>query len=84
MRNKFQLTAIEFRKFRNLNPFPGEAFGFWKKVAKDRGLDYKTFITNGEHFTAMALNHGKHFCWPLALNCKKKAAYAEAAKTVIA
>jgi hypothetical protein len=53
---------------------------FWAQVAKARGLDAATIIGvpfQPDAFTALPLDHGKHWCWPKPLNCKKSAATLE-------
>ena len=77
MRNTYELTPAEFGQFRWLEPEPGVAIEFWAKVAKARGLDYTTIVSDGKTFTAMPLGHGKQFCWPLKLKCSKRPKYDE-------
>lgn len=77
MRKEYILTTVELIQFKWLRPFPGEALAFWEKVATARQLDCKTVISNGEKFTALPLNHGKHWCFPIAIKCKKKPVYID-------
>lgn len=76
MRTKHELTDVEFHKFRNLNPFQGEAISFWKWVAKSRNLDPKSLITNGRDFTGLPVGHKLSWCFPLPIKCRKKPSYA--------
>lgn len=78
MRKTYKLAEAEFRRFQRLKPFQHEALSFWKYVAKIRSLDPASMITNGETFTALELGHGKHWCFPIPLMCKKKPSYKEA------
>lgn len=66
------LTAEEKKEFRRLKTLQGEAFNFWFKVAVARDLDFATIIDDGTSVHALPLNHGKHWCWPISLKCKKK------------
>lgn len=77
MRRKYQLEPVEQRQFSKLRPLQGEAFAFWGKVARARGLDPRTLITDGRNgeFTALPLGHDKHWCYPFALRCSKKPVY---------
>lgn len=78
MRKTSSLTPAEIGQFNWLKPIPGDALAFWAKVAQVRNLDPKSMLTNGKTFTALPVGHGKHFCWPLSLQCKKKPNYKEA------
>jgi hypothetical protein len=77
MRQQHQLTPHEQRKFARLRPFQGEALAFWSYVARVRGLDPTTVISNGLNFTALPSGHGKHWCYPTKLKCSKKPVYVE-------
>jgi hypothetical protein len=77
MRTSFQLTPREADQFYRLRALPGEAFAFWKQVAKERKLDPKTILSEAPKFSGMALGHGKQWCFPHALLCKKKPTYSE-------
>lgn len=77
MRQAFELTHIELTQFNRLRPIQGEALAFWARVARRRELDPESVISDGLKFTALPVGHGKHWCWPLALQCKKKAVYKE-------
>lgn len=77
MRTKHQLTPIELAKFNRLPPYQGEAIAFWKWIAKTRNLDSRSIVSTGQNFTALPVGHGKHFCYPLSLKCKKKPVYAD-------
>lgn len=75
MRTKHQLSDIEFNKFRRLQPYQGEAVSFWKWIAKTRNLDPNSLITNGRDFTGLPVGHGKQWCFPIVLKCRKKPVY---------
>jgi len=85
MREQYYLTPIELSRFYRIRPFQNEALGFWSWVARSRGLDPKTVISESTgqpgarqiRFTALPLGHGKEWCFPLPLKCKKKPVYAE-------
>ena len=77
MRTKHQLTDVELSKFRRLPPYQNEALSFWRWIAKSRNLDPKTLITNGRDFTGLPVGHGKHWCFPIPLKCRKKPVYAD-------
>ena len=52
----------------------GVAFRFWRELCGELGLDVKSVITlPGYRFTALPLNHGKHWCWPYPLKCTRAA-----------
>lgn len=67
----YHLTPTEMRDFDRLPPFEGFAWKFWQRVAYVRDLDYTTIIARAPHFTALPLGHGKHWCFPSPLKCKK-------------
>lgn len=78
-RETFKLTSEERARFYRLRPIVGEAFDFWKGVAKARDLDYKTiYYLDGEysglpvekHWSVKDLDRG--WCWPIPLKCKIK------------
>ena len=75
MREKHQLTAVEFRQFARLRPIQGEAFAFWHRVAVARKLDPASVISDGAAFTALPENHDVHWCYPIQLKCKKRVTY---------
>jgi len=77
MRSSYELTDIEFAKFKRLQPYQGEAVSFWKWVAKARNLDPKSLITNGKTFTGLPKDHKLPWCFPMQLKCKKKPVYAD-------
>jgi hypothetical protein len=81
MREQYHLTPIELRKFNRIPPFQNEALGFWSWVARSRGLDPETVISESNsqqvRFTALPIGHGKAWCYPMPLKCKKKPNYAE-------
>lgn len=79
MRNTFTMTEIETAQFYRLRPNQGEAIAFWNRVAQRRELDPKSMITEGHfgRFTALPLNHGKHWCFPIPLKCQKKPVYKD-------
>lgn len=82
MRQKFRLSLTEYRQFSRLKPFEGEAFQFWCRVAKSRGLDPASIISNGEYFTGLPKDHGKHWCFPIPLKCQRKPSYTEEAHAI--
>jgi hypothetical protein len=75
LRLSFMLTPDERKTLDQLPyaPATGEfAWRFWRTVARERGLDYKTIIGDEKDrskFTALPLDHGKHWCFPEALTC---------------
>lgn len=75
MRKKFELDQFEKDRFERLRPFQGEALAFWARVAKVRNLDPKSVISDGYTFTALPVGHGRPWCFPIPLACKKKAVY---------
>ena len=81
MREQYHLTPVELNRFYRIRPFQNEALGFWSWVARSRGLDPKTVISESTgqqvRFTALPIGHGKSWCFPLPLKCKKKPVYAE-------
>lgn len=77
MRAKFELSHDEQQKFRRLQPYQGEALAFWATVARSRGLDPKSVLSDAPSFSGLALGHGKHWCFPAPIECKKKPVYKE-------
>lgn len=71
MRQKHELSHEEFTDFNKLYPAPGAALAFWRRVAKARGLDPKSIMSNGLSFTGLPEGHGQHWCFPSPLNCAK-------------
>ena len=72
-RNSYYLDKFEIDKFNRLLPKDGEAYAFWRSVAHDRGLDYRTIISmpnRWDEFTALPLGHGKEWCWPMPAKCR--------------
>lgn len=69
-RQSHQLSDLESKQFYNLRPFPGDAWSFWRRAASVRGLDPETLITKGEVFSGLPVGHGKHWCFPIPLECK--------------
>lgn len=75
MRQKHILTKEEYTKLKKL-PYgePDHGHDFWATVALSRGLDPETVIGDFEeieYFTALPLGHGKHWCYPYSLKCKR-------------
>lgn len=73
LRQTYTLTPEEREEFRGLWPQEGKVFRFWQRVAAARGLDYHTIIgtENAPYsFTAMPVDHGKHWCFPEPLGVK--------------
>ena len=77
MREKHELTPIEFAKFKRLQPYQGEAVSFWKWIARQRNLDPKSLLTDGKFFTGLPVGHKVDWCFPIPIKCKKKAVYAD-------
>jgi hypothetical protein len=77
MRKQFELNHVELSQFRRLKPDQGVALAFWARVALSRDLDPESVISNGMTFTALPQGHGKHWCWPLPLKCKKQPVYRD-------
>jgi hypothetical protein len=76
MRESFKLTSPERDRFNDLRSDQGEAFKFWKAIAAAHNLDYKSIISDERGsftFTALPLDHDKHWCWPMELKCKRPA-----------
>ena len=74
MRNdrlNFTLTKSEENDFYRIKPLPGEAYDFWKKVADERDLDYRTIISsNYGTFSGLKRGHNTYWCYPFLLKCK--------------
>lgn len=82
-RKFYELTAEELAEFpacrRALNGMIGyglltgeHVWTFWKRIARVRGLDYRSIIgvpDSPQRFSALPLDHGKHWCWPMTLQC---------------
>ena len=73
-REKHRLDAFEAERFDNLPPIPERIRDFWRDAALTRGLDPKSVLAadiwRGRYsFTALPLGHGRHWCWPMALEC---------------
>ena len=84
----FTLTAEERERFRIVCharwPQEGYASRFWKSVAEARGLDPATVIGSTVDpcsFTGLPEGHGKHWCWPSALNLKPAGNFSNVAFT---
>lgn len=77
-RRKFVLSSREQSAFEWLRPLPGEAWKFWETACQARGLDYQTCIAvepfSGGSYSALPIDHDKHWCWPFPLECKHKVA----------
>lgn len=76
-RKTYELTIEECEDLERLRrDVPGVAFTFWRKAAARRDLDYKTILGHAggirSKFTALPMGHGKHWCWPIPLACKRK------------
>jgi hypothetical protein len=81
-RETYRLAPAERLAFAKLRPLydASSVFRFWWAVARARCLDGTTIIGmpgDPHAFTALPLDHGKHWCWPKPLNCKKSAATLE-------
>ena len=77
LRQSFQLTPQEQKRFRRLKPVEGEAMSFWQRAAHVRGMDPETVISNGRGFTALPYGHGKQWCYPIPLKCKRRPIYTD-------
>ena len=77
MRKTYELLPNEYAQFKRLQPIPGEAVSFWKRMAWIRKLDPETVISSSTKFTALPLGHGKHWCFPVPLLCKYQPVYKE-------
>jgi hypothetical protein len=84
-RETHRLTPAERLTFARLGrayrPNATDLFRFWWTVGRARGLDSRTIIgveNDPTAFTALPWGHGKHWCWPLRLKCRKSAAALEA------
>ena len=79
MRNKYELTDEELAELKALrDDYTDEergldAWGFWFKVCKTRGLDSATAIAGHVRgqFSALPLGHNRHWCYPSPLKCAK-------------
>jgi hypothetical protein len=50
-----------------------DPFAWWHALGERRGFDATTVIGNGVGgFTALPRGHGKPWCWPLPLRCKRE------------
>lgn len=74
-RQFYSLTKQELYQFRKLRPIEGEAIDFWAKVAISRGLDPQTIISDRKGFSGLPENHGKPWCYPMRLKCRKRPVY---------
>lgn len=72
VRIEIVLTSPEWDSFNNIRPFQGEALSFWRRVAEVRNLDPKSILSLNDKFTALPTGHEHHWCYPLALKCKRK------------
>jgi hypothetical protein len=79
MRKKYQLTPEEFAEWQALPQESSEqdramgAWMFWNRVARARGVDSASLLATHvpNTFTALPLGHGKAWCWPQAIKCKR-------------
>lgn len=75
-RQIYTLTDAEFRQKQRLPREQGAAWTFWKQVSARLGIDYASILPDYENpkskktFTALTLDHSKHWCWPMPLKCK--------------
>jgi hypothetical protein len=74
MRGQIRLSSEETAAFNRIPPLQGEAWNFWKRVAVLRKLDADTLLWENGVVTALPLGHGKQWCYPLPLKCRKRAA----------
>jgi hypothetical protein len=79
MRKKYTLTDDELAEWRALPQESSEqdraldAWVFWNKVCRGRGLDSASLLAAHvpDTFTALPIGHGKPWCWPQALRCRR-------------
>jgi hypothetical protein len=79
MRKKYRLTTAELDEWRNLPQDSTDqdraldAWQFWNRVCWARGIDGASMLAGHmpDQFTAMAIGHGRHWCHPQALRCKR-------------
>lgn len=74
-RQFYSLTKQELYQFRKLRPEEGQAIDFWARVAISRGLDPQTIISDRKGFSGLPDGHGKHWCYPIRLKCRKRPIY---------
>ena len=75
-RQTYELTKeeqTELDRLSSLRFSTGEPiWKFWKGVARDRNLDYRTILGlffERYKFSALPLNHNKDWCYPFPLKC---------------
>jgi hypothetical protein len=78
LRQEYQMSEFWYRVIRGLrtdSKAAGIAFTFWKKMGDQLGFDYKSVLPHPDKsnwfFTALPLDHGKHWCYPVSLKCKQ-------------
>lgn len=79
MRQKHQLTDAEFAEWRALPQDNSEedrsidAWVFWNKVSRDRGLDSASLLAGltPDKFSAIPATHNLNWCYPMHLKCKR-------------
>lgn len=79
MRQKHQLTQAELIEWRALPQESTEedqakdAWVFWNKVCLARHLDSGSLLAGPtpDRFSALPFAHNLHWCYPMALKCKK-------------
>ena len=79
MRQKHQLTDTELVEWRALPQDNGEedrakdAWVFWNRVALSRNLDSGTLLAGPtpDKFSGLPSTHDLHWCYPMALKCKR-------------
>ena len=75
-RRTFELNE-EQQKFLRMHSHPQRVWDFWRKLAHELDIDYRSIIAGRAYntFTALPLNHNRPWCWPaVPLVCKQTAA----------
>ncbi len=67
-RQHFALTSQEYDEFLHLRPIPGEAFDFWREIARRRKVDPGSILSEYGRFIALPLGHHDHWCHPAPLH----------------
>lgn len=81
-RKVYHLTTEEASRWERLPPVDGRAWDFWRSVAADRGLNYRTILGVNDRFyefTALPVGHRKPWCYPMPVKCKAAPVYVERA-----
>ena len=70
-RTTIVFTSSEHDAFARLHT-PEQIWGFWRRAAEARGLDYKSLFWRNNAVTGLPKDHGQHWCWPSPLLCRHK------------